>query len=53
MEPCDSVDLTEVIEEEDGAFLVLRSPDSAEDKPRYRTVVEFPTRKEAEAFFRK
>jgi hypothetical protein len=50
MEPYDSIDLTDVIERRADAFLVLRSPVSAEDKPDYRVVVDLPTRGEAEAF---
>jgi hypothetical protein len=53
MEPCDSIDLTEVIESRDDAFVVLRSPASAEDKPAYRVVVELPTREAAEAFLKR
>lgn len=50
MEPYDSIDLTDIIERRTDAFLVLRSPVSAEDKPDYRVVVDLPTRGEAEAF---
>jgi len=52
MEVSDSVDLTEIIREDEasGAFLVLRSPDEAEHRPDYRILAEFPTRKEAEKF---
>jgi hypothetical protein len=52
IEPYDSIDLTDVIEHRGDAFLILRSPDSAEDKPGYRIVVDLPTREEAEAFVR-
>jgi hypothetical protein len=52
MEPYDSIDLTDVIEHRGGAFLVLRSPDTAEDKPGYRVVVDLPTREEAESFMK-
>lgn len=50
MEPFDSTDLTEVIEKRSGQFVVLKSPDTAEDKPSYRIVMEFPTEAEAKAF---
>jgi hypothetical protein len=49
-EPYDSIDLTEVIEHRGNAFLILRSPVSAEDKPDYLVVVELPTFEEAESF---
>lgn len=46
------IDLTEIVVQDDekGTFLVLRSPDTAEDKPRYRVLAEFPTRDKAERF---
>jgi hypothetical protein len=52
MEVSDSIDLTEVIRVDDanGGFLVLRSLDSAEEKPEYRILAKFPTREEAEKF---
>ena len=53
MEPYDCIDLTQVIGHRGDAFLVLRSPTSAEDKPDYRVVVDLPTREEAEAFANK
>jgi hypothetical protein len=53
MEPCDSIDLTDVIEYRANAYVVLRSPASAEDKPGYRVIVDFLTRKEAEAFLKR
>lgn len=42
--PYESDDLTEVVCETDHAFLVLRSPDSAEHHPDYVSVGSFPTR---------
>lgn len=39
--PVESEDLTEVIEEVAGSFLVMRSPDTADDKPRYRAIARF------------
>jgi hypothetical protein len=53
MEPYDSIDLTEVIEHRVDAFLVLRSPVSAKDRPGYRVVVDLPTHQEAEAFLQR
>ncbi|WP_300213337.1 hypothetical protein [Bradyrhizobium sp.] len=50
MTPFESEDLTEFILEENGRFIVLRSPDSAEDKPNYQELGNFPTHAEAEAF---
>jgi hypothetical protein len=50
MEPYHSIDLTDIIVEDDGRFAVLRSPDSAEDSPDYGVVTDFATREEAEAF---
>lgn len=50
IEPHHSIDLTEIVEEGDGVFFVLVSPDSAEDSPDYDTVADFATREEAEAF---
>jgi DNA-directed RNA polymerase subunit RPC12/RpoP len=38
MSPCDSDDLTYLIKEDDGEFVVLRSADDAEDSPRYQRV---------------
>jgi hypothetical protein len=52
MTPYRSIDLTEIIEEDDGVFFILRSPGSAEDSPNYDTVRDFETREEAEAFLR-
>lgn len=50
MSPYDSDDLTEIIDEEGGAFVVLRSPDTAEHYADYRELGRFGTRAEAEAF---
>jgi DNA-directed RNA polymerase subunit RPC12/RpoP len=38
MSPYKSDDLTEVVEERDGKFIALRSPESAEDAPDYQEV---------------
>lgn len=50
MTPVRSEDLTELIEQEGGEFVVLRSPETAEDKPNYRELGRFPTRAKAEEF---
>ena len=50
MTPYESEDLTILIEEEGGEFVVLRSPDSAEHDPDYEEVGRFPTREKAETF---
>ena len=52
MEPYESVDLTEVIEEREGTFLVYRSPNSAEDDPGYELIAECETHELAEQFLR-
>jgi hypothetical protein len=52
MEPYHSIELTEIIVEDDDTFVVLCSPDSAEDSPDYVTVTDFATREEAETFLR-
>jgi|ERR1700722_7357810 hypothetical protein len=46
--PVDSIDLTEVIEEYEGKFLVFMSPDSAEDSADYELIAECDTRDAAE-----
>lgn len=50
MTPYDSDDLTGVISEEGGQFVVLRSPDTAEHYADYREIGRFPTRAQAQAF---
>jgi hypothetical protein len=50
MTPYDSDDLTEVISEEGGKFVVLRSPDTAEHYADYCELGRFASRPEAEAF---
>ncbi|MDE2380417.1 hypothetical protein [Bradyrhizobium sp.] len=52
MTPFDSEDLTELIVEESGKFIVLRSPEAAEDDPDYEELGRFSTRDEAKAFLR-
>lgn len=50
MSPCDSDDLTEVIEADGREFFVLWSPETAEHAPDYAELGRFATRTEAEAF---
>jgi len=50
MSPYESDDLTEVISEEDGEFVVLRSPETAGNYADYYELGSFATRAEAEAF---
>ena len=50
MTPFKSDDLTEVIEENDGTFVVLWSPETAEEQPDYCELGRFPTRADAAAF---
>ena len=50
MSPFESDDLTTIIEREDGAFVVLWSPETAEHEPDYCELGRFPTRAAAEAF---
>jgi hypothetical protein len=48
--PTKSEDLSDLIEEEAGEFVVLRSPDSAEHDPDYEEIGRFPARTKAEQF---
>ncbi len=50
MSPFNSDDLTNVIRQRDGEFLVLRSPGSAEGAPSYKEIASFKLRKHAEEF---
>jgi hypothetical protein len=50
MSPFDSENLTEFVEQDGKEFVVIRSPESAEDDPDYRELGRFPTRPEAEEF---
>lgn len=50
MTPYDSDDLTEVINEQGGEFVVLRSPETAEHYADYCELGRFASRAEAEAF---
>jgi DNA-directed RNA polymerase subunit RPC12/RpoP len=48
MSPYKSIDLTDIVEEYEGKFLVYRSPDSAEDSAEYELIAECDTRQAAE-----
>jgi hypothetical protein len=50
MSPYDSDDLTGIIKERDGMFLVLRSADTAEHMPDYEEVAKFATIGEANEY---
>ena len=50
MTPFKSEDLTALVEQDNGEFIALRSPDSAEHDPGYREVGRFPSREKAEEF---
>ena len=50
MAPCESQNLTEVVEARGDMYIALRSPDDAEDDPRYREIGCFPTLERAEAY---
>lgn len=50
MSPRDGDDLTEIISEQDGEFIVLWSPETAEHDADYRELGRFATQTEAEAF---
>jgi hypothetical protein len=50
MTPYESDDLTHVIEASGDTFLVLRSPDTAEDRPDYRELARFSTQEQANSY---
>ena len=50
MSPFDSDDLTSVIKAQVDTFLVLRSPDTAENVPAYQEIARFKFREHAEEF---
>jgi hypothetical protein len=50
MSPYKSDDLTELIEEDGGEFVVLRSPEAAEHNADYQELGRFPSREKAEEF---
>ena len=49
----ESEDLTEIIDKKDGAFVVMRSADTAEDSPKYEEIARFPTLQRAEDYLRR
>jgi len=50
MSPHNSDDLTEIIREDRGEFVVLWSPETAAHRPDYQELGRFATREEAERF---
>ena len=50
MSPLDSDDLTRIIKEDQGEYVVLWSPETAEHTPDYRELGRFATRELAERF---
>jgi hypothetical protein len=50
MTPYGSEELTTLIEEEDGQFVALWSPETAEHNPDYRELGRFPSREKALEF---
>ena len=50
MSPYESDDLTEVVEEDGGEFVALRSPETAGHGPDYEEIGRFATRAQAEHF---
>jgi hypothetical protein len=50
MSPYESDDLTRVIEPDGNEFIVLWSPETAEDDADYRELGRFPARTKAERF---
>lgn len=48
MSPYESVNLTQLMEEAGGRFLIFRSPDTAEDSPDYEPSADCPTLQAAE-----
>jgi hypothetical protein len=50
MSPLKSDDLTDIIKEDRGEFVVLWSPETAEHRPDYQELGRFATREQAERF---
>jgi hypothetical protein len=50
MSPYDSEDLTEIIVPSEEEYIVMRSSDAAEDKPRYVELARFDTAERAARF---
>lgn len=51
--PYASENLTEIVVQRGSMFVVLKSPDSADDKPRYAPVGQFATRADADSSLQK
>jgi hypothetical protein len=52
MSPYHIIDLTEIVQEHRGKFLVYKSRDSAEHSPDYDMIAEFATAEEANDFLK-
>ena len=52
MTPYDSDDLTVVVKEQDGKFIVYWSPKTAERQPDYERIGTFPTLQQAETYLK-
>ena len=50
MTPYEALELTTVIEKENGEYIVLWSPETAEHDPDYRELGRFPTEEKAIEF---
>ena len=50
MSPYDNDDLTVIVEEQAGEFIVYRSPSTAEHHPNYERMGTFSTLKQAETY---
>jgi hypothetical protein len=52
MTPYDSENLSAIVEESEGHFIVYRSPATAEDDPNYEPIAKFPTLERAETYLK-
>ena len=52
MTPYDGDDLTRIIEEREGEFIVYGSPATAEHYPNYERIAKFPTLRQAKIYVR-
>ena len=52
MSPYESDDVTEIIEEQEGEYIVYRSPSTAEHHPDYERIGKFPTLSQAETYLK-
>jgi hypothetical protein len=50
MSPYESTDLTDIVVIEENAYVVLRSPETADHRPKYVELARFPSMAEAMAF---